>query len=136
MIKMQPTAEAPGKKFHHRIAVSILAFLVLLTYANILNNELFLDDLDFIVNNAFIRDWRYFARMFTESMVSGAGKTSDYYRPMMQVFFTFGYSLWELNPMGYHLFSILFHALNAVLLYCVLAKLLKVSLPLVQIVHP
>ena len=122
--------DAPNKSghdasgFHFRIAVPLIVLLSAATYLNILNNQLFLDDLDFIVNNAFIRDWRYFTRMFTESMLSGAGSTSDYYRPLMEVAFTFGYSLWELNPLGYHFFSILFHVLNGVLLYFLLAGLL------------
>lgn len=103
----------------------LLAGLALVCYFNILNNALFLDDLDFITTNAYIRDWRYFPKLFTEHMTAGAGKTSDYYRPMMQFMFLLGYSAWELNPMGYHLLSILFHVANALLLYRFLGSLLK-----------
>lgn len=107
----------------NRIAAALFVCAAL-PYLNILNNQLFLDDLDFILNNAYIRDWRYLPKMFTESMVSGAGKVSDYYRPAIQVAFTAGYQLWELNPMGYHLLSIGFHGLCAVALYRFLDRLL------------
>ena len=107
------------------LLVLLIVLLSAAAYLNTLKNQLFLDDLNFIVNNSYIRDWRYFSRMFTENMTSAAGKSSDYYRPLMQVAFTLGFSLWELNPMGYHLFSILFHAINGALLYLVLAGLLN-----------
>src|SRR5688500_10943143 len=83
----------------------LLVALAALAYVNILNNELFLDDLDYIVNNAYLRDWRYLPKMFSENLTAGAGKVSDYYRPAIQVVFAGGYHLWQLNPMGYHLFS-------------------------------
>jgi hypothetical protein len=102
------------------------ALLVLLSaaaYANILNNELFLDDLDYIVNNAYLRDWHYFPRLFTENLTAGAGKVGDYYRPAILAVFSAGYHLWQLNPMGYHLLSIAFHAACALFLYRLLAGL-------------
>ncbi len=123
------------------LAPLLIAALTLLAYANILNNSLFLDDLDFIVNNAYLRDWRYFPRLFSESMTAGAAKTGDYYRPMMQVLFLSGYSLWELNPMGYHLLSIFFHAANGYLLYRLILAVCgefsaALAAALIFIVHP
>ena len=106
------------------LPLALLAAAAVLPYLNILNNKLFLDDLDFIVNNLYIRDWHHFPKLFTESMTAGAGHASDYYRPAMQVAFLSGYSIWELNPMGYHMMSILFHLLNTILLYKFLNRLL------------
>ena len=103
-----------------RKALWLIAALAVLPYLNILNNELFLDDLDYIVNNAYIRDWRYVPRMFTENLIAGAGKSSDYYRPAILLANTLGYALWGVNPMGYHLFSILFHLLNSLGVYLLL----------------
>lgn len=106
-----------------KVKVFLVVFLPLVTYLNILNNELLLDDPDHIVNNAYIRDWRYLSKSFTENSIAGAGKTSDYYRPAIQVAFTLGYSLWKLNPVGYHFLSILFHTTCAILLYLFLLKI-------------
>ena len=103
--------------------VPLLILLAVLSYANILNNELFLDDLDYIVNNAYLRDWRYLPEMFMRNLTAGAGKASDYYRPAIEVVFAAGYHLWQLNPMGYHLLSVAFHAACAVLLYLFLSGL-------------
>lgn len=106
------------------LKILLLVSLPLIAYANSLNNELFLDDLDYVVNNVYIRDWRYIPKMFTENMIAGAGKVSDYYRPAILLINTFAYSLWELNPMGYHLLSIIFHISNVVLIYFFLLMLL------------
>lgn len=133
----------PGDSFFSagRTAIFLIAGITLVTYAGILNNALFLDDLDFIVNNAYLRDWRYFPQLFSESMTAGAGKVGDYYRPMMQFVFMAGHSLWGLNPMGYHLLSIVFHAANGILFYWLMRRTnitpaLALAAALLFITHP
>ena len=43
----------------------------------------------------------------------------------MATAFAAGHSLWGLHPAGYHFLSILFHALNSILLYVILKKLIE-----------
>ncbi len=107
------------------ICALVLFAVSFAAYLNTFNNELFLDDLDYIVNNEYIRDWRYVPKMFSENLISGAGKASDYYRPLILVAYAMGYHFWELNPMGYHLLSMLFHCLCAVLLFVLFYNLLE-----------
>ncbi len=46
-----------------------------------------------------------------------------YYRPVLALLTRAEYSLWGRSPAGYHAVSLLFHAGNAVLLYCLLSSL-------------
>lgn len=47
-----------------------------------------------------------------------------HYHPLTWLTLGLDYALWGMNPLGYHLTSLLFHAVNAVLLYLVLRRLL------------
>ena len=139
--RTEMTRQAYARKHFRGWKLLLLALLPVISYANIFNNQLFLDDLDNIVNNAYIRDWHYFPKHFTENSIAGAGKESDYYRPFIQSVFTVAYSLWETNPMGYRILSVLFHVLGVFLLFFFLLQLLgDWRLPLVSAalfaVHP
>lgn len=50
-----------------------------------------------------------------------------HYIPVTWLTFGLDYLLWGTNPAGYHLTSLLFHALNAALVYLVAARLLSTS---------
>ena len=50
-----------------------------------------------------------------------------HYIPVTWLTFGLDYLLWGMNPAGYHLTSILFHALNAALMYLVAARLLSAA---------
>jgi tetratricopeptide (TPR) repeat protein len=96
-------------------------------YANSFNNELFWDDDDMVVNNEYIKDWSYFPEFFTESLISGAGQTSNYYRPLILITFAVDYHIWGLNPIGYHITNTLFHIIVAFLLFLLVYKLQQLS---------
>lgn len=46
-----------------------------------------------------------------------------YFRPLGQLFYFIDWSLWGLNPFGYHLTNVIFHALNCILVYVLAARL-------------
>ncbi len=52
-----------------------------------------------------------------------------HYRPLTWVTLGLDYLLWGMNPFGYHLTSLLLHAVNAVLFYFVTLRLLRVAMP-------
>lgn len=113
--------------FKKTIVFLILLVIGLGIYANSFNNELFWDDDDMVVNNEYIKDWSYFPEFFTESLISGAGQTSNYYRPLILITFAVDYHIWGLNPIGYHITNTLFHIIVAFLLFLLVYKLQQLS---------
>ncbi|MDD5618101.1 MAG: tetratricopeptide repeat protein [Candidatus Omnitrophica bacterium] len=136
----------------HRSIVLILILFVLLVYANSLWNSFVWDDFLVVVDNNFIKSWNNFPSIFTKSYLTsasdirylGANRLDSgelTYRPLVTISYFIDYSLWKLNPFGYHLTNIIFHILNVLLFYflaCLIAKNRQVSLlaSLLFVVHP
>ena len=119
----------------------VLLLITLAAYFNILQNKLFFDDEELIYKNKYIQNLSYLPRFFTQNMIAGAGKISNMYRPLLLLSLALDYRLWNLNPMGYHLTSIILHFLNGWLVFLILQKLFKNKFisfftSLLFIVHP
>ncbi len=107
--------------------LSIILALAFLVFCNSLLNDFVWDDEEQIVNNLVIRDWSNLKLAFTSSTfyAGGAGLSGGFYRPLVTLSYFLNYSLWRLEPFGYHLFQICFHLANTALLFCLLKKILK-----------
>ncbi len=112
----------------HKNQIGIIFLITLLTFGNALLNGFVGDDLELIVNNNFYKSWSNFSRIFTPSYISNsdslmAGIEQDNasgsvaYRPVLSATYFFDYSLWQLNPFGYHLQNLLLHLFNSWLVY-------------------
>jgi hypothetical protein len=75
------------------------------------------DDDGYVTENRTLRSLDGLGRIWTKP-----GATPQYY-PMVFTTFWAEYHLWSLQPLGYHLANILLHAVNALLLGCVLRRL-------------
>jgi tetratricopeptide (TPR) repeat protein len=95
----------------------LLFFVGIFIYGNALGNQLFWDDNDGIVNNAYIKDWQYLPNYFSENLIAGAGLSSNYWRPILLVIYSVEWQTWGLWPTGFHLVSILTHILASFLLF-------------------
>jgi tetratricopeptide (TPR) repeat protein len=118
-----------------------LLFVTFITYANIVTNQLFYDDEELIYQNSYVKDLRNFPKYFTQNMIAGAGKTSNMYRPILLTSFAIDYAIWKNSPLGYHLTSIILHAVNAILIFIFINwlfknKLLTALTSLLFIIHP
>lgn len=104
------------------IVVLILALSVFFVYANILLNGFVWDDEEQIVNNTVIRSWSNLGYVLASSTfyAGGAGLIGGFYRPVLSFCNMLNYSVWGLDPLGYHLFQIFFHFINSVLVYALL----------------
>ncbi|MFA5140781.1 MAG: tetratricopeptide repeat protein [Elusimicrobiota bacterium] len=102
---------------------AILAGAVLLAYFNALPGILFWDDEVLILNNVFLRSFRYLHEIFTTSMMAGGGVLNNYYRPVQNVLLLLQYQLWGPWPAGYHAVNILFHLANTALLFLLARRL-------------
>ncbi|MBI2413897.1 MAG: tetratricopeptide repeat protein [Deltaproteobacteria bacterium] len=99
------------------IAYGGIALIIFLVYLPALSNGFVnWDDQLYVYENADIRsiDARFLKLAFTSVMVSN-------WHPLTMLSYAVDYSIWGLNPFGYHLFSIVLHAINT-LLAAILAK--------------
>ncbi len=103
------------------ILITALGFLL---WANTLPNKMFWDDDDFILNNQFIKNWRYAGKYFSENVIAGAGLVSNYWRPLLLMVFSLEWHLWEDWMPPYHLVNTSFHTASAALLFLILNRLL------------
>ena len=104
---------------NHRDIVVCLLFVIalMLVYAPAIKSGYIWDDDYYITNNLHLRSWDGLKNIWFK-----LGATPQYY-PMVHNIFWLEYHLWELNPFGYHLINVLFHAANAFLLWMVLRRL-------------
>ncbi|OGS22125.1 MAG: hypothetical protein A3J83_03910 [Elusimicrobia bacterium RIFOXYA2_FULL_40_6] len=117
-------------KIKHFERILLITMLGCAVYINTLVNGFVFDDFNFIVYNDFIKNWKnifvllnpsYFFKVIPD--IYGAA------RPVWLASLILDYSIWGLNPFGYHLTSLLFHLLNSVLVYFLIYKITK-NIPL------
>lgn len=100
--------------------IAILVAVSLLVFANTLYSGFVFDDGFQIIENKWIRDPSYIPEIFTQSAWGfKAGSESNYYRPLMHIFFMIDYAIFGLAPWGFHLTNIVVHALNSILVYLI-----------------
>jgi len=115
-----PTRHLQGEAVFAMLGLIILSFAA---YLNALSNTFVFDDVYVISGNYFIRDWKNFWGLFTSKYFAASGELS--YRPVVTLSYFVDYSLWHLNPMGYHLTNIVLHTLNSALLFFLVQLMVK-----------
>lgn len=108
------------------LPILILISIILagiIPYINSLNNPFIWDEEEIIVKNPIIKEWRYLPFLFKTDIFGVQIKPGGFYRPLYIFSFMLDYHIWGLNSVGYHLFSVLVHILNALLLYILILKL-------------
>ena len=97
------------------LKILLIIALPLIAFLNTLDNTFVYDDVFTITDNYFIRDWGNFSAFFTDDYFKYSGEAT--FRPVVTLSYFIDYSLWHLNPAGFHLTNILLHAVNVVLVY-------------------
>lgn len=103
------------------LACVVLAFLVAASYANSLFNPFMWDDIVLVPENPLIKEG--IKGILTAFNPAGWGGRVDtwafqgFYRPFHTIHSLLDYSVWGLNPFGYHLSNTVLHFINTVLLY-------------------
>lgn len=123
------------------IAIAVMAIAGLAVYLNSLGGEFLWDDIHFIKNNVYLRNWSYLPEIFTGDVAAGSGVRYSYYRPLTVFSYLIDYTIWGLNPAGYHLSSIFFHLLVAISVFFLADllfrdRLLAFLTGLLYVVHP
>src|ERR1700751_5689621 len=94
------------------LSIVLLTFLAFLPVLQ--NGFINWDDVGNLIQNTHYRgfDWDKVRWMFSNVSLG-------LYRPVTWMTLALDYLLWEMNPTGYHLTSLLFHCANALLFYFV-----------------
>ncbi len=110
-------ADAPSLRHCHLICLAAIALAAILVYANSFNGEFLWDDRFLVQENLFIRDWGHVERIFTSDIGAGAGSRYSAYRPLQILSYALDFSLYELDPRGFHVTNTLIHLFTAWALY-------------------
>jgi protein O-mannosyl-transferase len=111
-----------------------LLLLVAIAFANSISGEFVHDDIPQILHNQMFNHWdratltRVLTRDFWAALQpeqAGSHLNSLYYRPVFSLFLMAGYEVVGRNPAGWHLLTILLHALCAILAFIILEKSLQ-----------
>jgi len=124
--------------------IAFLFIIGLILYFRSVFNGFLGDDYYNIVENNLIHSIYNFPALFTSDPLFN---TWNSYRPLMYAFFSVIYSMFGLNSGFYHLFDLLLHLLNTILLFIFLKKILILQkfrfpqvlsfiLSLIFLVHP
>lgn len=105
--------------------ILIILAIGFLVYANILPNQFVWDDEEQIVKNPLVQNLSNLPFIFKSStFYSGGGTpTGWFYRPMMTLSYLLNYWAWGGKPFGFHLFQIIIHLLNSVLIFLIFSKI-------------
>lgn len=104
-----------NKLYLQGITVSFIVVLTIITYLNCLPNQFVYDDTSTIVENRFIKDWGNFQDLFTYNYFKYSGELT--YRPIVTLSYFIDYSLWHVNPIGYHAVNMVLHTMSVILVY-------------------
>jgi hypothetical protein len=111
--RKEDVVESVRNPWSARAMIVILAFAA---YWPTFHTGFMWDDHVMIESNPALREWSHqtLKHDFTTDVFDGHG--DPYYRPMQTIFNRLDYSVWGLNPIGYHLTNFAGHAVNALLL--------------------
>src|SRR3954453_17619371 len=101
-------------KKHFAMAAILLALAA--AYAPAARNGFVWDDTALILRDPLIRSWRLIPEGFNHFLFVDA-TASDFYRPLQRFTYTIDYALFAFQPAGYHVVSMIWHALAASTLF-------------------
>ncbi len=125
------------------LTLSILVIIALgfAVYANSLGGKFVWDDNGLVRDNLYIKSGANAANVFTQNIAAGVGLKVAFYRPLQMFTYMTDYSLWKLNPFGYHLTNMLFHIAAALCVFWLINilfgnNLLSLLTAALFVVHP
>ncbi len=104
-----------------------LCLFCFVLYFNSLNNNFVSDDKVLIVQNPFIKSFKFLPLIFQKDIHEHSGITAKragkMYRPLQLLTYSIDYKIWRFNPFGFHLSNTIFHLINSILTYYFLLAL-------------
>jgi len=107
-------------------AIVIILIVSIGVYLNSLPNEFVYDDRAQVLENQWIRDVKNVPEIFLSNVWAFEGsRISNYYRPLMHIIYMIDYHIFGINPWGFHLTNIIFHAGVSVLVFLIFSMLIN-----------
>jgi len=103
--------------------VVLISICTIAVYLNSLTGRFVWDDILLVVHNDFIKGWRLLPEIFLQPLFYFTKPEALYYRPLYTLSYAFDYTLWGLNPLGFHLTNCILHLCVALLVYRLLKHL-------------
>jgi protein O-mannosyl-transferase len=106
----------------------IICLFSLIVYLPSFSGEFILDDLTLIKNNTFIKEWHSLGAYLTQEDgfdLDATGGHTGYYRPLINLSYTFDYKLWGNNGPGFRITNLVLHILACFILYYFYGMILK-----------
>ncbi|MFC1631248.1 tetratricopeptide repeat protein [Candidatus Omnitrophota bacterium] len=102
----------------------LLVLISCAIFANTFNNAFMWDDNSLILENRYIKQLKHLPYLFSlHYWRYHHPGTKGLYRPITTVSFALDYSLWRVNPFGYHLSNLILHIINVLLIYFLVVRL-------------
>lgn len=125
-------------KYNVFILIPLIGFLL---YFHSLSNGFVLDDNIQLVDNPAVHSLKNIPLLFLGGSFGGSATLQGiYYKPLMSTAFTFIYALFGASSMPFHLFQLILHIINSLLVYFLLRQFFKKNLSLllslIFLVHP
>lgn len=109
-------------KHKNKLLPAALLLAVLAAFGATLDLGFIWDDHQFIEANPYIKSWT--AGNFRHAFLSDPfNQALNYYRPFQTISNMLDFSLWRLDPFGYHLTNLLFHAAASLLVFALMGEL-------------
>lgn len=83
------------------------------------------DDQNILLNNVYLRDWKFFPKFFTENFTAGSGSGSNFWRPFLLTGYSVIVHTVGLKPWPFHLFEIILHSFSGLLIFAIFLRLMK-----------
>ena len=115
-IKMFKFLDIPYLTILMVLSIALISFL---TYRDILGYFFTATDSLTLIDTARIQSFGDVVRIFTEPLMNGTKfvEIARYYRPISTLSYSLDYSIWKLNPFGYHLTDLILHILVSVFVF-------------------
>src|SRR3989449_6560836 len=120
----EPMTQALTRRWAHWLVPALIALVTFAAFLPALQNQFVnWDDHENFLDNPHYRGlaWSHLRWMWTTHR--------GHYIPLTWMTFGLDYLLWGMNPVGYHLTSLLLHAANAVVFFFVVRRILTRALP-------
>jgi hypothetical protein len=124
-VRPQPASPRWRRYLNH----AVLFLLACLVYANALGNGFVTDDRIQVVKNPLITSIRHIPEIFTTGVLNFFGATANYYRPIHYLVYMLLYRVNGADAFPFHLFLVLLHAANTVLVYMLVRRMLAAPEP-------